>query len=134
MGEPMDAARIPFEVTFELSGTRLRAEISGVHDTWQVMLSRWMDIADEVRRRRPRQLLVVDRMAGNAMAPDDLQRFIGALVGQGLEGVRIAYVEAHDERIPLAESVEILARERGYAVRIFGSEAAASVWLTYGEE
>ena len=35
---------------------------------------------------------------------------------------------------PLAESVEILAREQGYAVRVFGSEAAASVWLTYGEE
>ena len=130
----MDARKVPFEVTFQLSGNRLRAEISGVHDTWEVMLSRWMDIADEVRRRRPAQLLVVDRMAGNPMAPGDRQRFIAALTGQGLEGVRIAYVEAHDDRIPLAESVEILARERGYAVRVFGNEAAASVWLTYGEE
>ena len=130
----MDAPKVPFEVTFQLSGTRLRAEISGVHDTWDVMLSRWMDIADEVRRRRPAQLLVVDRMGGNPMSPGDRPRFIAALVGQGLEGVRIAYVEAHDERIPLAESLEILARERGYAVRVFGNEAAASVWLTYGEE
>ena len=130
----MDARGAPFEVTFKLTGTRLRAEISGMHDTWEVMLSRWMDIADEVRRRRPAQLLVVDRMTGNPMAPSERQRFIGALVGQGLEGVRIAYVEAHDDRIALAESVEILARERGYSVRIFASETAASVWLTYGEE
>ena len=130
----MNASQIPFEVTFQATGKRLRAEISGVHDTWEVMLSRWMEIAEEVKRHRPAQLLVVDRMDGHAMEPSDRQRFIGALMGKGLEGVRIAYVEAHDERIPLAESVEILAREQGYAVRVFGSEAAASVWLTYGEE
>ncbi|TWI12084.1 hypothetical protein [Aerolutibacter ruishenii] len=130
----MNDVRMPFEVTFQFSSTRLRAEISGVHDTWEVMLSRWMAIADEARRCSPTQLLVVDRMTGEAMSPEDRQRFIGALIGQGLEGVRIAYVEAHDDRISLAESIEILARERGYAVRVFASETSASVWLTYGED
>ena len=49
-----------------------------------------------------------------------------------LEGVRVAYVEAYARQVPEAEVGEILAREQGFEVRVFGNEADAAVWLRHG--
>ena len=56
-----------------------------------------------------------------------------ALDGQGLDDVRIAYVEAIPERLPKVELAEILARERGFTVRVFANRMDAAVWLRHGE-
>jgi hypothetical protein len=44
----------------------------------------------------------------------------------------MAYVEGRADQIPRIEYAELLARERGYTVRIFNNETDALVWLRHG--
>ena len=121
-----------FNIDYHRQGSLLRAHVTGVNGTLETTLAYWMALAEEVRRDRPRNLLVVDDMAGDPPPPEQLQQFVQAMLGLGFEGVRVAYVEAHAQQIPEVEHGEILAREQGFDVRVFGSESEASLWLRHG--
>lgn len=121
-----------FRIDYQRHGSLLRAHVTGVNGTLEITLAYWMALADEVRRDPPRNLLVVDDMEGDPPPPEQLAQFVQAMVGQGFEGVRVAYVEAHTDQIPEVEHCEILAREQGFDVRVFGNEATAALWLRHG--
>ncbi|MEO5962873.1 MAG: hypothetical protein ABIO75_05710 [Thermomonas sp.] len=121
-----------FRIDYQRHGSLLRAHVTGVNGTLEITLAYWMALADEVRRDPPRNLLVVDDMEGDPPPPEQLAQFVQAMVGQGFEGVRVAYVEAHTDQIPEVEHGEILAREQGFDVRVFGNEATAALWLRHG--
>ena|SRR5688572_269453 len=123
---------LPFKVDFEWQPGALRAHVTGVKGSIDITLAYWKAIAEEVRRLRARTLLVVDELEGEALQAEFMPAFIEAMVGLGLEGVRIAFVETQGGQIPHVESAEILARERGYEVRVFANETDASLWLRYG--
>lgn len=57
-----------------------------------------------------------------------------ALAGEGVEGVRVAFVDAHAEGIARIEVGEIVARGHGDRFRVFDSEALAWIWLRYGRD
>lgn len=126
----MDAPR--FHVDYSRDGETLRARITGVNGTLETTVAYWMALAAEVRRTSPAALLVVDDMEGDPPPPEQLEQFVQAMVGMGFEGVRVAYVEAHAHQIPQVEVGEILAREQGFDVRVFGDEQAARIWLRHG--
>ena len=44
---------------------------------------------------------------------------------------KIAYVEGRVDQMPRIQEAEIMAMERGYTIRMFGTETDASVWLRY---
>lgn len=46
-------------------------------------------------------------------------QFVQAMRGQGMEAVRIAYVEKHAEQIPDVEFAGLLANENGFDARVF---------------
>ena len=121
-----------FSIDYQRHGSLLRAHVTGVKGTLETAVAFWMAMAEEVRRDRPRNLLVVDDMEGNSLTPGQMMQFVQALVGFGFEGVRIAFVEAHPEQIREVEHSEIFARELGFVVRIFGSETEATLWLRHG--
>ena len=121
-----------FRIDYQRHGSLLRAHVTGINGTLETTLAYWMSLAEEVRRERPRNLLVVDDMEGDPPPPAQLSQFVQAMVGMGFEGVRMAYVEAHADQIPAVEHGEILAREQGFDVRVFGNEATAALWLRHG--
>lgn len=121
-----------FSIDYHRHGSLLRAHVTGVNGTLETTLAYWMSLAEEVRRERPRSLLVVDDMEGDPPPPEQLAQFVEAMVGLGFEGVRVAYVEAHPKQIPDVEHGEILARERGFDARVFGTETDAALWLRHG--
>lgn len=124
-----------FRITFQPHGTRLRAHVLGVNGTLETTVAYWTAIGEQVQALKPRELLVVDDMLGDPPPPEQLQAFVHAMADSGFfDGLRIAYVEAHDHQIPLVEVAEIFARERGFDARVFGNEAEAAVWLRYGGE
>ena len=127
------APELPFSIEFQSEGGRLRAHVVGVNGTLETTLAYWLAIAAEVRARTPSMLLVVDDMTGEPPPPEQLQQFVSAMAGLGFEGLRIAYVEADGDQIPLVEVAEIFAREQGFNARVFGNEADAAVWLRHGE-
>lgn len=127
----MDAAS-SFRIGYRREGGLLRAHVTGTNGSLETTLAYWSELAGEVRREPPRALLVVDDMEGDPPPPEQIAQFVQAMVGQGFEGVRVAYVEAHANQIPEVEVGEILAREVGFDARVFGNEDAARIWLRYG--
>ena len=121
-----------FRIDYRRQGSLLRAHVTGVNGSLDTTLAYWMALAEEVRRDPPRGLLVVDDMEGEPPPPEQIAEFVQAMIGQGFENVRVAYVEAHAQQIPEVEFGEILAREQGFDARVFGNEADATVWLRHG--
>ncbi len=128
-----DAGSPLFHIAFGTADYGLRAWVTGTNGTLETTLAYWQTIAEEVRRLAPRGLLVVDDMEGVPPPPEQLLQFVQAMRGQGMEAVRIAYVEKHTEQIPEVEFAGLLANEHGFDARIFGTEAEAMLWLRYGE-
>lgn len=122
-----------YRLEFEYHAPQLRVRVSGGVDTGLAVSSEyWHLIADEARATDASQLLVLDGMAGEVMAPEELERFFDAIAGRGLERVRLAYVEGRADQIPRIEYAELMARERGYDIRMFNNETDAGIWLRHG--
>jgi len=131
MNDRVEAVGFRLELDYE--APLLRARVIGGHDTsLEVTRAYWLRILDEVRRHGASELLVLDGMQGEVMGDEDLRRFFDDIAGKGLESVRLAYVEGRADQIPRMEYAELMARERGYDVRIFNSETDALVWLRHG--
>lgn len=122
-----------FRISFTREHGHLRAGVSGYGGSLEANVAYWNAIAEEVREARPLSLLVVDQMDGGAMPAGQSQQFIDTVAGRGFEDIRIAFVEAHFDQLAQAEVVEILAREKGFNVRVFANEMDAAVWLRHGE-
>lgn len=124
---------VGYRLELEYQAPLLRATVTGGHDTGlAVSREYWLRILQEVRDRGASQLLVLDGMQGEVMGDDDLRRFFDAVEGKGLDRVRLAYVEGRADQIPRMEYAELMARERGYDVRIFNNQNDAVVWLRHG--
>lgn len=123
-----------FHIEFGATDYGMRAWVTGTNGTLETTLACWRAIAEEVRRLTPRALLVVDDMEGLPPPPEQLLQFVQAMQGQGLEGVRIAYVERHAEQLPEVEFAGLLASEHGFHAGVFAEEVAAVIWLRYGGE
>jgi hypothetical protein len=122
-----------YRIGYQREGDLLRAHVTGVNGSLETTLAYWTALAGELQRGpAATSLLVVDDMEGEPPPPEQLEQFVQAMVGMGFEGVRVAYVEAHAQQIPQVEVGEILARERGFEVRVFGDEQAARIWLRHG--
>ena len=122
-----------YRLELDYEAPLLRARLTGGHDTgFSVSTEYWLRILQEVRDRGASQLLVLDGMQGEVMGDEDLRRFFDELAGKGMEAVRLAYVEGRADQIPRIEYAELMARERGYEVRIFNNETDAAVWLRHG--
>ena len=128
----MEADRPAFEVSFTTFRDGLRAYVAGHNTGLEGTLAYWRVITEQLRLRRPRQLLVVDVMDGGVPAPEHLLTFVKAMVDEDLHDLRIAYVEDKPESIPKVELAGIYANEYGFEVQVFDSEAAAMTWLRYG--
>lgn len=90
-----------YRLEFKYEAQLLRVRVIGGHDTsLAVSLDYWLRILQEVRACVARQLLVLDAMQGEVLGDDDLRRFFDAMVGQSLEGVRLAYLEGRADQIP----------------------------------
>lgn len=123
----------PYQIEFRRESGLLRAHVSGRTGSLESSVAYWTEIAAQAARLRPSMLLVLDETEGKPLEVDELQRFVAAITGMGLEGMRIAFVETDGARIARDEAVEIIARERGYIARVFGHESDASLWLRHGE-
>ena len=122
-----------YRLELEYEAPRLCARVIGGTDTSLAVSSEyWLLIAAEVRASGARELLVLDAMQGEVMTPEDLEHFFEAISGRGLEQVRLAYVEGRADQIPRIEYAELMARERGYNIRMFNNENDAAVWLRHG--
>ena len=108
----------------------LRVEVAGESNIANTM-AYWRAIVSEVKLRGPRNLLLIDRCAGDALTARDWQALVAQLKGTGLEGVRVAHVKPNG--LEQLEYCELYALEAGFTARVFYDEAQADLWLRHGE-
>ena len=123
----------PFRIAFTATDYGLKAQVCGINGTLETTLAYWRAIAAEVRSSGAEGVLVIDDMEGLPPTPDELLQFVQAMHGEGMEQVRVAYVEKHLEQIPQGELASILANEHGFRGQVFDNERSAVTWLRYGE-
>ena len=122
----------PFRIEYSRESDLLCAHLTGVNGSFETTVAYWTELAGELLREPAAALLVVDDMAGDIPTPDELARFVAVMRGLAPDNVRVAFVEAHAQQIAELEFGEILAREYGFHVRVFGNEADARIWLRHG--
>ena len=117
-------------IEISASGDVLRVRVHGP-GTYANTLEYWQRMATVLRERRPRGLLLIDETGGEPLAAEEWKALVEAMLGKGLEGVRIAHVKPFGlQRI---EYCELYARESGLDARVFTNETEALFWLRYGE-
>lgn len=119
------------ELIFEDRSTYLYAEVSGPSDSFEISMAYWTAIAEQVHARGSRRLLVLERL-GQYHGERDMTLMIDSIIALGFENVRVAFVDAFVEDLPIVEQGEILAMERGIEGRVFGSVQQADRWLRIG--
>jgi hypothetical protein len=120
-------------LVFEDRSGYLYAQVTGPRDSHQISLAYWSQVAEQVRRRNVRKLLVHENL-GDHEDERDLSSMIDALIAMGLDRIQIAFVVGRIELVTEMEHGEILALERGANGRVFGSVAMAERWLRHGSQ
>ena len=110
----------------------LRVTVTGMRTTMEASIAVWREIGRQIAAHAARRALIVSKLSGPMPTPEEQYRIMQALVGQGFEGVRTAFVLEDSVRVAALEHGEIAARELGQETRVFGSEALAEVWLRHG--
>ncbi|MGH8164428.1 MAG: hypothetical protein ACREP1_08860 [Rhodanobacteraceae bacterium] len=129
--KPIDAL---FAIHYEDRGDYLYAVVEGPEDKLEICIAYWQALAAECEDRGTRRLLVIDRLQGEPVSPDEMDRLVELMRGSVLEHVRIAYHEPVSAHLPLVEHAELSAREVGFTVRVFADEREAVLWLRYGAD
>lgn len=120
-----------YRIDFQSAGPLLRARVTGT-SSFASTIAYWLEIAAEVRARKPVALLLIDELQGRALSADEWQSLVEGTKQQGLEKVRIAHVKPLG--LQTVEHCEIYAREIGLDARVFDNETNARLWLRYGAE
>jgi hypothetical protein len=122
-----------FTLRFKTHGHLLEATVDGRVGGTADLIALFLALAGEVRRVTADRLLVIDQSEGVVPGEEGLRQLMIALGGQGLEDIRLAYVDARGTAVGRMELGEIIGREHGYQCRVFGEESRARLWLEYGE-
>ena len=110
----------------ECDNNVLRARVIGVR-TLSSTVGYWRAIADELARRRPSGLLLVDELKGEELSASEWKGLVTQMKGRGLEGILIAHVKPF--ALDQIMYCEISAVAAGLQARVFRDEAEAMDWL-----
>ena len=116
-----------YRLVFEDRKTYLYALITG-QDSFAASLSYWNEIADEVNRLGYSKLLVHEQLEGN-VDEGEIFNVIMDLKESMLRGVQIAFYDENREDIPINALGQLVANNRGGAVRLFQNLKAAVSWI-----
>lgn len=118
----------PYTINFEDRPDYLYAKIETRHNSPQVLISYWREIAEAVRLRSATRLMVEKGAAPEANTTDAFT-VAASLRDMGFEGVSIALVKHPDVPEESNQFVENVARNRGVLMSVFNDTAVAEEWL-----
>ena len=110
----------------------IRVELTGNRDldgALEGALALWSRVADECRARGINLILAVSQLTGR-LPPLKAYRVAAHPENYGWDRkFRIAFVDLNEGSLPDNEFGELVARNRGWSVRVFGNEPDAIAWL-----
>lgn len=116
-----------YKLAFDDRKTYLYVFISG-QDSFAAALSYWNEIADEIMRLGYTKLLVHEQLEGN-IDEGEIFDVIMDLKDSALRGIQIAFYDENREDIPVNALGQLVANNRGGAVRLFHNLKAAINWI-----
>jgi hypothetical protein len=108
----------------------IRVEVDG-EANYENTLAYWRVIITHVQARKPKTVLLIDKMRDEHLSAEQWQSLVNAMIGHGLESTPIAHVKPYG--LQLVEHCEIFAQEAGFDARVFDDERQADLWLRHGE-
>ena len=118
-------------LVFEDRPGYLYAHVSGPRDNRDISIAYWTLVAEQVRLRKARKLMVVESL-GQREGEHEVPFMVDALIEMGLDQIPVAFVVTRIDILGAMEHGEILAIERGANGRVFGNATVAERWLRHG--
>lgn len=118
----------PYKVDFRPQERYLRADVSGPHDSVEISLAYWREVARECRRLGFSRLLVVENLG--RVGPAVEYYLVACELPAIVKGLRVAFVDAVAEELDSNRLGENIAVNRGADIRLFHDEEPAVAWLT----
>lgn len=116
-----------FTLTLEPRAHYLYAHVAGPHDTLDVSLAYWTELAVQCEINAVERLLVVEDLEERSTLAD-IAEMVEVLSRIGFRDIRIAFVDGREDRGVLA-AAELMAKSAGLTGRAFSEFAPAEAWL-----
>lgn len=117
-----------YRISFEYRPEYLYVYVSGEHDSYEISLRYWREIADECSKNEVKKVLI-DEDIPEAISMGEMYRLASEIPQLGFFGIRIAFVDRYIEQQDSNEFGELVAQNRGMYGKIFNDFNAAETWL-----
>ncbi|MEQ1762978.1 MAG: hypothetical protein ABL984_07530 [Pyrinomonadaceae bacterium] len=117
-----------YTIEYQPTSEYLRADVKGDLAAPQIRVDAWSEIIRRCRGDAVTHLLVVQDSPGNGTETNAFVSSDG-IVGLGLKGIKIAYVDIDPANHEVNKFGEMVASNRGAEARVFYQEEPALAWL-----
>ena len=94
----------------------------------EISLAFWTEIASEYRKTKYKKILIEEDIKENISMPE-MYRFTSEIPALGFFGIRVAFVDRHEDQHQLNQFGETVATNRGLLSRVFSDSNEAEKWL-----
>ena len=118
----------PYKLSFEHRPQYLYAFVEGEKDSYEIGRQYWQEIGDECNKHGFKKVLIEEDIKENA-SMSEIFRLTSELPQLGFLGIRVAFVDRHENQRQLNQFGETVAINRGMLGGIFPNFAEAEKWL-----
>lgn len=120
-----------YKITFENNAEYLYVYVTGEHDSYDVSIGYWREVADECKRSNVKRVLIEEDIP-ELVPMSDMYRIASEIPTLGFAGVRVAFVDRYNEHQQDNEFGALVATNRGLYGKIFNNIEEAKNWLLDG--
>lgn len=121
-----------YQLIFEQKPGYLFAKVTGDTDSLEISRQFWKEIATEVGRRQPKNLLVWEDFK-TMVSTQELFTLVSEICEyQEFHHIRIAFVDEHFEQFNRNKLGEMIATNRGFCCRVCSGFDEAEQWILKG--
>ncbi|HLM02940.1 MAG TPA: hypothetical protein VK400_17950 [Pyrinomonadaceae bacterium] len=117
-----------YRIGFEQRRGYLYAYVAGKHDSLEISLAFWREIAAEAKKSQARKVLIEEDIV-EAVSLVEMYQIAAEITQMGFGGVLIAFVDRYLEQKDLNEFGELVATNRGLRAKTFNDVGEAEKWL-----
>lgn len=122
----------PYRIKFEHRSEYLYAYVSGEHDSAEISLAFWREIAAEYRKTNYQKILIEEDIL-ESVSPADMYEIGSEIPKLGFTNVRVAFFDRYLDHHELNQFGVLVATNRGLRSRVFSDFAQAEKWLLSNE-
>ncbi|MDQ3798699.1 MAG: hypothetical protein M3384_04555 [Acidobacteriota bacterium] len=128
MSSPDSGDSKAYRISFEHRPEYLYAYVGGEHDSLEISLGFWRDVAAECERAQARKVLIEEDIK-EGVSLVEMYQIAAEIPQMGFADVLIAFVDRYLEQKDLNEFGELVATNRGIRGKSFNDFHEAEKWL-----